>query len=355
MISILEQQVHVPEPVREAAERRRILASTTVIPHAVVFGPGAPHPSAIAPDDTEAEEDLALTELGRALRARDYRFVTISPASHARVVGRSSGRPGSSLRDVFGWNLPFRRSELEMEIEGHLRHSGRFVQEGEFWRSTVRFSSLGPLLLVHSAYPTDSAQSVFLGPDTYRFCELLERAVPSRGTVVDVGCGTGAGGLFVAPRIERLILSDVNPLALRFARVNCALAGRPQTEVLVSDVLSGVEGPVDAVLANPPYLVDASERTYRHGGRRGIELSERIVHQAIEKVGPAGRLVLYTGSPVVEGRDLLREALESVLRARCTWFEYRELDPDVWGEELDTPAYRDAERIALVSLVAEVQ
>ena len=28
---------------------------------------------------------------------------------------------------------------------------------------------------------------------------------------------------------------------------------------------------------------------------------------------------------------------------------------DVWGEELETPAYRDADRIALVSLVAEVR
>lgn len=320
-----------------------------------MFDPGAPHPPGIAPDDPETEEDRALLELGRALRARDYRFVTVSPASHARVVGRAPGRPGVTLRDIFGWNLPFRRSELETGLEEHLRRSGRFVQEGALWRSTVRFSTLGPLLLVHSAYPTESAQSVFLGPDTYRFCELLERAIPSLGTVVDVGCGTGAGGLFVAPRIERLVLSDVNPLALRFARVNCALAGRPGTEILASDVLSGVDGPVDGVLANPPYLVDANERTYRHGGRRGIELSERIVQQAIEKLSPAGRLVLYTGSPVVDGRDLLREALDSVLRARFRCFEYRELDPDVWGEELDTAAYRDVERIALVSLVAEVR
>jgi hypothetical protein len=30
---------------------------------------------------------------------------------------------------------------------------------------------------------------------------------------------------------------------------------------------------------------------------------------------------------------------------------YREIDPDVFGEELDDPAYRDVDRIALVAVV----
>jgi len=58
---------------------------------------------------------------------------------------------------------------------------------------------------------------------------------------------------------------------------------------------------------------------------------------------------------VVQGKDLLRTELEPLLRSRCAWHEYRELDPDVWGDELDTPAYADTDRIALVSLVAEVR
>ena len=38
-------------------------------------------------------------------------------------------------------------------------------------------------------------------------------------------------------------------------------------------------------------------------------------------------------------------------RAGCP-FSYREIDPDVFGEELDAPAYAHAERIAAVALVA---
>ncbi len=45
---------------------------------------------------------------------------------------------------------------------------------GELWRSRVRWSSLGDLLLVHSAWPTDSSDAVFFGPDSYRFAQLIE-------------------------------------------------------------------------------------------------------------------------------------------------------------------------------------
>ncbi len=290
-----------------------------------------------------------------ALRALGYRFVTITPASHRRVLSRSPGASGRTLRDIFGWNLPFRPSEVDDRMLELLRRSRRIVTEGDLCRSTVRYSSVGSLLLVHSSYPTEAGDSVFLGPDTYRFCGLLERELPPLGTVVDVGCGTGAGGLSVAGRIRRLILSDVNPLALRFARVNCTLAGSTEIEVRESDVLSGVPGAIDGVLANPPYLVDRATRRYRHGGPRGIELSERIVQESIDRLRPGGHLLLYTGTPVVEGKDLLRTELEPLLRSRCARYDYRELDPDVWGEELDTPAYARAERIALVSLVAEVR
>lgn len=37
--------------------------------------------------------------------------------------------------------------------------------------------------------------------------------------------------------------------------------------------------------------------------------------------------------------------------ARLSW-KYEEIDPDVFGEELDTPAYAGIDRIAAVLLVA---
>jgi methylase of polypeptide subunit release factors len=115
-----------------------------------------------------------------------------------------------------------------------------------------------------------------------------------------------------------------------------------------------VDGLFDLVVANPPYLNDASERAYRHGGGRfGEALSIRIVREGLERLAPGGRLVLYTGVAMAEGCDPLLQAVTPYLQGHGWPWHYRELDPDVFGDELDEPAYADAERIAAVALIVE--
>ena len=207
------------------------------------------------------------------------------------------------------------------------------------------------------------ADAVFFGPDTYRFAGLIEselqrEALPGDARILDVGCGAGPGGMVAALASESarpaLVLADINPQALVHASANAALAGLGRVTVLQSDLYARAPGEFDLIVANPPYLVDASERTYRHGGGPlGGGLSERIVAQGLPRLAPGGRLVLYTGAAMLEGRDPLFDALQPVLAASgCSW-RYRELDPDVFGEELDALAYQQAERIAAVALVAQ--
>ena len=114
------------------------------------------------------------------------------------------------------------------------------------------------------------------------------------------------------------VLADINPRALDFARANAALAGLDRVRFAQGDLFAPVQGEFDFIVANPPYLVDAVERTYRHGGGAwGGGLSERIVAEGLPRLAPGGRLVLYTGAAMVEGRDPLREAVEPVLRPRA--------------------------------------
>ncbi|MDB5744963.1 MAG: hypothetical protein JWR68_3278, partial [Polaromonas sp.] len=151
----------------------------------------------------------------------------------------------------------------------------------------------------------------------------------------------------------RLLLADINPRALEFARANAALAGLADVAFAHSDLYQSLEGRFDLIVANPPYLVDAGERTYRHGGGAlGSALSVRIVKEGLARLAPGGRLLLYTGAPIVEGHDSFgHEVAQWLAQAGCP-FSYREIDPDVFGEELDSPAYAQAERIAAVALVA---
>src|SRR3954468_22218516 len=93
-----------------------------------------------------------LASLGRALRERGYAFVTPTPETHRRVLAR--GAPARTLRDVFGWSKPFGPGVLDPALMGLLEGAGALQRQGAQFRSGVRFSSLGRLLLAHSAYPT---------------------------------------------------------------------------------------------------------------------------------------------------------------------------------------------------------
>jgi methylase of polypeptide subunit release factors len=297
----------------------------------------------------------ALVSIGRALREAGYSFTTITPASHRRVNARPGADVARSLRDVFGWSRPFEPTLLPKPLLSLLEAAEAVERKGPLLRSLVRFSTLGASLYVHSAFPTDAPDAVFFGPDTYRFLAFLRPHIGPARRVVDIGCGAGPGGLAFAGAAERVSLADISVKALRFARVNAALAGLPGAEIIESDVLGSVEGEVDVVLANPPYLVDDDARIYRHGGDElGSALSTRIVREALARLSPGGRLLVYTGAPVVEGRDVFRAAVEPLLESAGARFTYAEIDPDVFGEELDRPVYAGAgvERIAAVGLAA---
>ncbi|WP_373047119.1 methyltransferase [Vulgatibacter sp.] len=296
------------------------------------------------------ERDRALVELGQALRSSGYHFTTVTPATHERVFRRRQ-EEAADLRDVFGWSRPFRAGLLPPALHQLLVRAEALQPHGALFRSAVRFSSLGPHLFVHDGWPTEAKDAVFFGPDTYRFASWLQRRVEGFERLFDVGCGTGAGGIVLAPRGGSVVLGEVNARALRFARINAVLAGAV-VELRESDLLAGVEGSFDLVVANPPYLADARGRSYRDGGGElGTGLAVRITREALERLRPGGRLLLYAGAPVVEGADRLRAALAPHLAAAAHW-RYEELDPDVFGEELEQPGYAAVERIAVVTLEA---
>lgn len=297
----------------------------------------------------------ALLGLGRALARAGYRFVTVTPATQLRWLERRRrcGRArAESLRDVFGWNLPFDHDVIGSELHDLLQAADACVLTDEGWRATVRLSSIGDRLFVHSGFPTEREDAVFFGPDTVRFVDFVRRSGARGQRLVDVGCGGGAGGIMAHDVAAEIVLADVNESALEHARVNAALAGAA-VEIVRSDVLRDVTGDIDIVIANPPYMLDDASRTYRDGGGSyGEAVAVRIAREAFERLSPCGTLLIYTGAAIVDGVDTFLRAVAPVLDEHAASFDYVELDPDVFGEELDRPAYADVERIAVVGLRA---
>ncbi len=296
--------------------------------------------------------------MARAVQSTGYAFTTPTPASHARVNARSQSALAQDLAGVFGWSRPFREDVVPPDILTPMREAGVLLSDAAGDRSAVRLSSLDGLLFVHSAYPTTAIDSVFFGPDTYRFARAilahLANGAPVR-RAVDIGCGAGPGAILVARARSNaeVFAVDINHAALRLTRVNAVLAG-VQVAAVDSDLLSEVTGSFDLIVANPPYLVDPGERAYRHGGGPlGAGLSLAILGTALERLVPGGTLLLYTGAAIVNGADPFKHAAAAQLSGTGASWAYEELDPDVFGEELERGVYASADRIAAVVLTVK--
>lgn len=309
-------------------------------------------------DDDEHRMD-ALIALVSYLKDGGYRFTTPSPATHARVNNRPTNALALRLEDVFGWSRPFEEGLLPDVVFAMMEHANVALQDGDEWKSAIRVSTLGDFWLVHSAYPTTEANAVFFGPDTYRFATALAQMMSSRQQpvrrAVDIGTGSGCAALMIArqwPDAE-VWAADINAAALEATQVNASVNGTPNVIACESNLLTAIDGEFDLIVANPPYLVDANERAYRHGGGPlGAGLSLAIVEAGVARLAPGGTLLLYTGVAIVQGEDpFLQAATPLLARPDITW-TYREMDPDIFGEELLGGCYADTDRIAAVVLTA---
>ncbi|HWU95749.1 MAG TPA: methyltransferase, partial [Sphingomonas sp.] len=306
----------------------------------------------------ERNRQAELEALVATLRARGYHFVPPTPATHARVLARDPGRRADSLEDVLGWSRAFLPGRIDPEIERLLESAGAIEVTPEGHRSRLRAASVEGEIFLHSAYPTTSPDAVFLGPDSYRFARLIlaelerSRCLPG-STVVDIGTGAGVGGIVAARHIAdaELVLTDINPVALQLAAANAAATG-VKAVTRHGALLAGHHGAIEFAVANPPYIIDDDGPAYRNGGdRHGAGLSIEMASAVLPRLARDGRLVLYTGSAIVSGEDALHPILVRQAQAHACTLHYAEIDPDVFGEELEREAYADVDRIAVVSAI----
>jgi release factor glutamine methyltransferase len=138
---------------------------------------------------------------------------------------------------------------------------------------------------------------------------LVERAVALArpgDTVVDLCCGSGAIAAALAARRSGLELyaADLDPVAVRCARRNLAGAA----EVLEGDLFAALppalNGHVDLILVNAPYvptgairLMPPEARLYEpalalDGGEDGLDVHRRIAAAATEWLVPGGHLLI---------------------------------------------------------------
>lgn len=302
-------------------------------------------------------KQAALIRLLNTLKNQGYQFITITPASHERVNSRPANQWAKNTRDIFGWNRAFRRNAISDDLFEILESAELISPFWDGWRSRVRVSSMEGHLFVHSAFPTVENDAIFFGPDTYRFVKSIKEYLKCHkapiARVADIGCGCGAGAIFVGLKIPdaEILALDINDKAICATAINAKVAGAENVTHMHSDILKGTKGNFDLIIANPPYMIDTAHRTYLDGGGPlGWEVSLTIVDEAVQRLQSQGTLLLYTGVAIVEGKDLFIEEINKRVDKTQFKISYIELDPDVFGEELQRDYYWDVDRIACMLL-----
>jgi release factor glutamine methyltransferase len=134
--------------------------------------------------------------------------------------------------------------------------------------------------------------------------------------ILDVGTGSGVIALSLAAKFPEatVFATDVSEDALALARENAAGLGLGVT-FAKSDLLEGLEGSFDLIVANLPYIATADRGTLSRevlhdpetalfGGERGDEIARRLIEAAPAKLKPGGLLALELGMGQAE--DLAR-------------------------------------------------
>jgi len=116
---------------------------------------------------------------------------------------------------------------------------------------------------------------------------------PEGSRALDLGTGSGVGAVFAARRGHRVVAVDVNPAAVRCARLNALLNGLDdRIEAREGDLFAPVAGETfDLILFNPPFFRGAPRDRLDHAWR-GTDVLERFATGLPAILAPGGTALL---------------------------------------------------------------
>ena len=155
-------------------------------------------------------------------------------------------------------------------------------------------------------------------PETELLVEYVAQRISAEqpATIVDVCTGSGCIAVAIARRRPRarLIATDLSSRSLDVARQNAARHSVGERMIWLEGNLLGalagqrLEGQVDVIVSNPPYIAEADWATLQPevrlfeprgaliAGPQGTELHERLLQEASRYLSPGGALILEIGA-----------------------------------------------------------
>jgi release factor glutamine methyltransferase len=124
--------------------------------------------------------------------------------------------------------------------------------------------------------------------------EALDATLIAPGAaVLDMGTGSGIGAVFAARWAGRVVAVDINPYAVRCARINALLNGvEDRVRVMDGDLFEPVRGErYDIVLFNPPFYRGAPKNVLEQA-LYATDVVERFAAGLVDHLTPAGFALL---------------------------------------------------------------
>ena len=155
--------------------------------------------------------------------------------------------------------------------------------------------------------------------DTFLIADRLAPIVKKGDTLLDIGTGCGILAIIAARKAKKVVATDVNPHAVKCAKLNAKINGVSQkVEVRQGDLFQPIQKTekFDVIIFNAPYLPSSplEQRTWIAqawaGGPTGRKLIERFIIEAPHYLKRNGKILLVQSSLANIGMTLekFREA-----------------------------------------------
>jgi release factor glutamine methyltransferase len=132
--------------------------------------------------------------------------------------------------------------------------------------------------------------------DTYLLLKVALNEAKPTDEVIELGCGRGLIASALAPKVKRVIATDINPHAVGIAKSK-------GLDTVRADIFRGIHAKFDLIIFNPPYLPTSDEEKIEgwlnhafDGGQSGREIVFRFLENLREHLREDGRALLLISS-----------------------------------------------------------
>jgi release factor glutamine methyltransferase len=216
---------------------------------------------------------------------------SIAAAIYPPTISREKGGIGLAT-----WNgivqvladLTSRRRPGRLIMRAVLQWRFRLFQRRRYNRLVVEQVAGQALLILPDVF----------NPKLFRTGEFLAQSldgslIPPGASVLDVGTGSGVGAVVAAKWARRVVAVDVNPAAVRCARINALLAhAEDRIDVREGDLFAPVEDErFEVVLFNPPFFHGVPRDPLDYAWR-SPDVVERFAAEVGRHLAPGGRALV---------------------------------------------------------------